>query len=146
MSDTVTIPGGTAVLREKLTVRQRRPLIAASVTMSSDLQRRIQDAPEDANGDVAMSDANLTEAEADLMLRMQELTVVAFLESWSLLDEAGEPVPIPTMETLGDIDSEVFDVLSVAVASRGAKEINGIGDTTPDAVKDPESPTGPLST
>ena len=142
MSTTVQVPGGTAVLRDKLTVRQRRPLVLASSSVSANLRQQIADASDDGQ---AEANLEVSEAEVEQMLRMQEAAVVVFLESWDLTDAAGQPLPLPTVETVGDYDAELFDVLSDAVAARGAAAINGIGDTGPDGITDPGSPTGPSS-
>jgi hypothetical protein len=144
--ETITIPGGTAVLRDTLTVRQRRPLQVVGATLPKELVDIVDAAQADTNGRIRLDELGLTEGTASIMFRMQDASIVAFLDSWSLTDGAGAPVPLPTMDTVGDMPGDVYDAIGLAVSKRGAAEINGMGDASPDGVTDPESPTGPSST
>jgi hypothetical protein len=79
----------------------------------------------------------LTEVEVDVVMRMQEATVAAFLAAWSF------PEPLPTAATMGDIPAALYDLLSDVTAESGAGVANltldtGAGDGTPD----PKGPSG----
>jgi hypothetical protein len=88
-----------------------------------------------ASGGIAGLDAlGLTEAEYDLLLRMNEATIYAVLESWTLED----PLPASASE-VGEMQGGVFDALQIAVA-----QLNLTGDErfSIEAIDDLTSPTG----
>jgi hypothetical protein len=107
---TVDIPGGTATLREKddIKVRQRQLVESRIVAAASALEKLPNEIDELAAFDITKS--NLTAAEADSIFDLQNATIVAALASWSLSD------PIPTMDTVGDLDQNLYDALSTATA------------------------------
>lgn len=107
---TVDIPGGTASLREKddVKVRQRQLVESRMVAAASALEKLPGEMSELETYDITKS--NLTAAEADSLFDLQSATIVAALASWSL------PAPLPTMDTVGDLDQELYDALSTATA------------------------------
>ncbi len=121
MSRIVEIPGGTAVLRDPddLKIRHRRLVESAAVAASGVLARIPQDALGDGSDPEAVAEAaaalSMTRAEADAMYELQDATIVALLERWTLPDD------LPTMETVGDMDPKVYDALAEATKAAGAK-------------------------
>lgn len=140
MPTTVPIPGGTAELRgpRELKVRHRR-LVEAAAIAASDAWSKMGPAPTsgvtpDPEAPVALQSLGLSREEAELLMEMQDAAIVACLASWTL------PEPLPTMDTVGDMDPEVYDALSEATRKAGAEVAMGVSfEPSPD----PESPTGP---
>lgn len=126
----VDIPGGSATLREKddVKVRQRQLVESRLVAAASALEKLPGDLGELESFDISKS--NLTAAETDSLFDLQSATIVAAVASWSLSD------PIPTMDTVGDLDGELYDALSNATAGL-AKDV-----ATPESFEpgDPRSP------
>jgi hypothetical protein len=111
MSITVDIPGGTAVLREKLKVRERRVIEAAGLGASGAIAKMptsVLDGSVDPTT-VRMDAVAFTADEAGSVLAVQDAAIVAYLESWTL------PDPLPTMETIGDMETDVYDALAIAI-------------------------------
>lgn len=136
---TVDIPGGTATLREKddIKVRQRQLVESRAVAAASALEKLPEDRDELEGFDITQS--GLTGAEADALFDLQSATIVAAIASWSL------PGPIPTMDTIGDLDGDLYDELGVVTSSVG-KEIVAPDDFDPTDPRSPEfksSPTTP---
>lgn len=106
MSTTVPIPGGTATLRdpEDLTERGRRLLL----TTIMPLQALAGKMPKDASAtDVARSIT--TRQEAAAMMEVRDAAIIALLKEWT------RPEPLPTLDTLLDLDHDVFTALEEAV-------------------------------
>lgn len=130
MGTTVEIPGGTAVIRtaSELRVRHRRVVETAALA-AADIVGRL--APEDG----AMP-TDLSPEDAGKLLVLQDATIVACLESWTL------PEPLPTLATVGDLSVEVYDALAKATRESGAEAaLRGI-DFSPRPIGE-ESPTEP---
>lgn len=138
---TVPIPGGSADLREhtEIKVRHRRLVESASVGAATALAKLPSDQAE--LEAATLADLDLTEAEADNLFRLQDATIVAALDSWTL------PDPIPTLATVGDLDPEVYDALAEATRELGTA-IAGAEDFEPSNPADPNftaTPTPPSS-
>lgn len=135
---TVEIPGGNAQLREKteIKVRHRRLVESASVGAAVALSKLPSD-PAELEA-ATLADLRLTTDEADGLFKLQDATIVAALDSWTL------PDPIPTLTTVGDLAPDVYDAL--AEASRELGTAIATEDFDPPAPTDPaleESPTSP---
>ena len=91
----------------------------------------------------ALYNLGLTEEELDLVIRVQEATVFAWLESWTL------PDPLPERAAdIGRMPGVVFDAL-VAESGRLTRETayrapdgSLVDPFSVDAVEDADSPTG----
>lgn len=136
---TVNIPGGTAALREKadIKVRHRQLVEAAYIPASTAMMKLPGDLKELENFDLSASDITRTEAQA--LFDLQSATIVAALESWTL------PGPIPTMDTVGDLDQDVYDALSEATASLATEVVlpDSFDPTDPSKPGFTETPTTP---
>jgi hypothetical protein len=110
---TVEIPGGNAQLREKheIKVRHRRLVESASVGAAVALSKLPSDEAE--LEAATLADLGLTTDEADGLFKLQDATIVAALDSWTL------PDPIPTLATVGDLDPDVYDALAEATRELG---------------------------
>ena len=110
---TVEIPGGNAQLREKheIKVRHRRLVESASVGAAVALAKLPSDEAE--LEAATLADLDLTTDEADGLFKLQDATIVAALDSWTL------PDPIPTLATVGDLDPDVYDALAEATRELG---------------------------
>ncbi len=133
-----TIPGGQAELREKVTAGGRQAMLAASVDVSHGYRRCF---PEQATTKIADIDPQVFQNGADGALldavhRYQNAGIVAFVKSWSL------PQPVPTMDTVEDLDVDVYDALAAAVSPLAARAIVG-EKFGADGASDPDSPTEP---
>lgn len=132
---TVNIPGGTATLREpeQLKVKHRRPIqiLVGSLgqARAEELQRTIAE-----GGIRALDTLGLTEHEYELIFRMNEATLFAFLESWTIDD----PLPL-SADDVGDMRGDVYDALMIEAA-----KVRTVPDDrfTLAAVEDLSSPTG----
>lgn len=138
MSRTIDIPGGQAVLRGKDEIKQRarRRLELASVLASSVYRKFPKDTdPREVN----LAELGLSAEEFDAMYAVQDQTILAYLQSWTLVQEDGAPRPIPeTVDDLGDLPVELYDALREATAPDGADTVAPV-DFSPNP--DPESPT-----
>ncbi len=138
---TVDIPGGTAVLREKqdIKVRQRQLVEAAYIPASAAMAKLPGNIEELKDFDLSKSDITISEAQT--LFDLQSATIVAALASWTL------DAPLPTMETVGDLDQDVYDELGAATASLG-NEIVAPESFEPTDPRSPEfkaTPTTPSS-
>ncbi len=113
----IKIPGGSATLRDKLVAeRHYRILEAAYISAGPALQKLQQETPEDDKpqseeervANMITKGEHLTMSESMSLLELQDAAIVAFLERWSLSQ------PLPTLDTVGDIDRETYKVLSEA--------------------------------
>ena len=132
MSKLITIPGGTARIREPHELRQRHRRMVEIAAMAA--AHVIAKMPEGADETTKLSDIPaLSIADAEAITNLQDVTILAVLESWS------RPGPLPTLETLGDLDVDTYDAL--AAAAKDLKDVRV--DTSPSP--DPQSPTSPSS-
>lgn len=116
MSITVDIPGGQATLRsqDELKQRQRRDIEAAALAASSALVKVEAAGIDQENpSPAALAQAGLTRSEWGAMLELQDASILAFLKSWT------RPEPLPSWDTLGDLDTAVYDALKTATAEAG---------------------------
>jgi hypothetical protein len=128
----IQIPGGTATLRDTLTIRERREIQRIALGAMS-LANQI-------TGDsVAMNaaDAGLL---MDTQDKMADATLVAYLQSWTLdkplptldtIDETGKVFP----GTIDEMDGDVYDAITAAIEKNSA--LAGV-DTSPS--RDKQSP------
>jgi hypothetical protein len=118
----IDIPGGKATLRDTLTIRERR-----------EIQRIALDAMGLANQLTGDSVA-LQPKDAELLMttqdKMADATLIAYLKEWTL----GKP--LPTLDTIDEMDGDVYDAITAAIEKNSA--LAGV-DTSP--AKDPLSPT-----
>ena len=118
----IEIPGGKATLRDTLTIRERR-----------EIQRIALDAMGLANQLTGTSVA-LQPKDAELLMttqdKMADATLIAYLKEWTLKS------PLPTLETITEMDGDVYDAITAAIEKNSA--LAGV-DTSP--AKDPASPT-----
>lgn len=151
----VEIPGGTAVMREKLTVGGREledeyggPARASFQKMIRNAQAllawatAIKEAEETAKA--AGVDAPprppepepepLSSEEAKAAWEANYSQVISRLVSWTL------PQPLPTMETVRELEGDVWDALHAAALS--LRKANQPPVVTPDTVEDRGSPFG----
>ena len=140
----ITLPdGGWAELRESadLKVRHRHLLEAASVAATPAMRKLPDDLPTDPVAIAALdmgeilAKGALTFEEAHTLERLQEAVVVAFTAGWSLKD------PLPTMDTVGDMATDLYDAIAEATRGEGAKAVKDIAfEPSPENV--PGDPTG----
>lgn len=143
MSTIVPIPGGEATIRDvkDLRVKHRRLIEAATIGAASALSRLPQDLAgdgEDLTEVPIEAMTNLTAKDATALMELQDATIVALLQDWTLRDERGVPVPLPTMETVGDLSPEVYDALAQATRTAAA-DLGRAADLGPSP--DPKAPT-----
>lgn len=143
MSTIVKLPGGaTATLRDpaSLKVRQRRIIEVAGLSAANIISRIPQESaggsPDEIEG--AIGSLELSRADSTALMDLQDATIVAFLESWTL------PQPLPTMDTVGDMDLDVYDALAQATKELGAPLAAGTVDFSPKPMT-VDSPTVPSS-
>ena len=128
MSKLITIPGGTARLREPHELRQRHRRMVELAAMAA--AHVIAKLPEGADETTKLSDIPaLSIADAEAITNLQDVTILAVLESWS------RPDPLPTLETLGDLDVDTYDAL--AAAAKDLKDVRVDFSPSPE----PDSPT-----
>jgi hypothetical protein len=118
----IDIPGGTATLRDTLTIRERRAI-----------QRIALDAMGLAN-QLTSDSVALQPKDAELLMttqdKMADATLIAYLQAWSF------DKPLPTLDTIDEMDGDVYDAITAAIEKNSA--LAGV-DTSP--AKDPASPT-----
>lgn len=141
---TVDIPGGAATLRERreeFKVRQRRvyetAVAAAFVPMRRLLDLR--EKGEQVTG-VDLLSLGISRQEAAQMTEVQDAVIVAALAEWTL-DQ-----PLPDMDTLGDLDPDVYDALVAAVKEMKLAELLSGVDFEPSDPRTPgfeQTPTEP---
>ena len=146
----VEIPGGEATLRDKIvSERHHRQLERAGMKVAPVLKKlqpvvgEIENqagTTDTALAIAALSDdmPTLNDAELDLLYELQDTIIILFLESWTL------PKPIPTLETIQDLDRETYTALSEATKTLGAEVMTQTPDfsptpdkTTPDGKANP---------
>jgi len=123
MSKFIEIPGGIAVLRSPETIRERhrRLILAASDGIGSIYARLPQELRQASDGDGPEADAAKEACGRMLPLLAKTLRermairewvdalIIALLESWS------RPGPLPDIDTLQDVEPEVYDALAEAI-------------------------------
>ena len=122
MTTSVEIPGGYAILRDQDELRGRdRNLIKAAAMaaqgaiakMPDDIQSGKKDDETDEQfrlrTEKAMDNLGLTLVEAGALLQLREATIIAVLKEWTI------NLPLPTMETLGDLPADLYDALDAAI-------------------------------
>lgn len=155
MAVTVKIPGGEAVLLSEpgeMTPRRRRPIELVSARIGRRLPEIMKAARLFCEGDLISDksdarredgepvftggDVHLSEHELDMLSRMNDALVLGLLKSWTL----DLPLPTTVGELLDDCPPDVYD----ALREHSSKLSDAVGTDTfgPDAVEDPESPTG----
>jgi len=127
---TIEIPGGTVELRgtAELKVRHRRLIEAAAIAAGAALPKLPTSLEELESLDISTLD--LSVEETNTLFALQDATIVAAVASWTL------PEPLPTLETVGDLDTDVYDALAEATRDMGAATATGV-DFEP---SDPSSP------
>jgi hypothetical protein len=150
MSVIVQIPGGTALLYEQheLTQRRRQPLIELGL-QSQALMDQVSNAQTVTGPDGQTTSSpnlsgpamHLTAQDAHVLAQVQTAITWAYLRSWDLKDEQGNPIPLPkTVDDVLDMPVDVYDALSEAAAKQSTKDNRfELGDAT---VHDHTSPTG----
>lgn len=136
MPSIVDIPGGTATFRDPdaLAVRHRRPVQVLAGVLGQD---RSQQIGQSLAAGATLDSLGLDEREYLILLRMNEATLYALLESWSI----GDPLP-RTADEIGDMNGIVYDAL-MAEAARLSLTLAGDDEQfTLAAVGDTDSPTG----
>ena len=145
----VEIPGGEATLRDKIvSERHHRQLERAGMKVAPVLKKLqpVVGEIENQSGttDTALAIAalsddmpTLNDAELDLLYELQDTIIILFLESWTL------PKPIPTLETIQDLDRETYTALSEATKTLGAEVMTQTPDFSP--TPDKTTPDGKVN-
>lgn len=150
----VKIPGGEATLRDKIvSERHHRQLERAGMKVAPVLKKlqpivgdiegqstaETADATDTALALAALSDdmPTLNDTELDLLYELQDTIIILFLESWTL------PKPIPTLETIQDLDRETYTALSEATKTLGAEVMTQTPDFSP--TPDKTTPDGKVN-
>lgn len=138
---TVDIPGGTATLREKPDVRVRdKRLVEAAGIAAAPLLARL---PADSAGKLALSETQvlglgISAHDMALLWDINDAAIIAVLASWTL------NCPLPTLQTLGDLDPDLYEALSNACAELGAELTEETFEpSAPDSPGFEASPTEP---
>ena len=139
------IPGGFAIFRDtdELRARDRNLVKAAAMAASSAIQKlpeSVQEGPKEGETpeDAAvrlepmMESVNFTWQESLALIELRQASVVAMLQEWSL------DKPLPTMETIGDLDPDLYDALDAAIGGVTAVAASVDFDPQPPG----ENPTG----
>lgn len=135
----VKIPGGTATLREKADMRKRHQrIVEAAAIVAAPALAQIERIGGEALGK-RVSELRLSAHEATSVFDLQDATIVAVLDSWTL------PEPLPTLDTLGDLTPKLYDALAEATSKLGAEVINSdnFEPSDPTAPGFTETPTTP---
>jgi hypothetical protein len=143
----VEIPGGTAEIRNRATVLAQQTLQEEYQPLRLIISERwpkiekLSDIPTD----------EYDPAYIRAFHRWRRAGVVALLKSWTLTDNTGKPIPLPTLDTVGEMDPEVYDPLEDAVLPIMYRAMNGMRFDEASAVVvengklkiDQQSPTQP---
>ena len=128
----MTLKGGQWIdvrSKEEVTVRGRRALQSISLGLKDFLLGA------DISSGTKFEDLDVTEDQADAMLRLQEATVVALVAGWSL------PGAV-TLSSVADLPGGLFDEIAALVAPIGA-ELASL-DTRATLEPDPKDLSGSL--
>ena len=153
MSHAVDVPGGQAILREQEDLRGRdRNLIKAAAMAASSAIDKMPDTVREGRreGETEeqmqarlqedVTSLDLTWQESLSLLELRQATVVAVLESWTVVDPATNQLrPLPTMDTIGDLPADLYDALDAAIGGVTTAVANA---TDFDDNPDHDSPTG----
>lgn len=148
------IPGGKVEIRDRLTVGGRELLQEEMFGLVAHIQRQIDKVKAQGGQILTRSGkpleietlADLNEIPSELMDKdfvkvshaFQRAAVVAHVTAWTL------PLPVPTLQNIGDLDGDVYDALCELVNPLVAKSLMG-ADFSPDAMIDPKAQAGNLS-
>ena len=140
---TIDIPGGSASLREQedLKVRHEQLVEGALVGAASAIIKLQSAAGDEAGVDISSINVvklGLDRKEIAAVYELQDAKVVASLASWTL------PEPIPTMDTIGDLDPALYRELTFAVRDLGTEpgvDFSGNNPTTPGFADSPTQPS-----
>ena len=129
---TTAIPGGMAKWYDQRTLPPRRERqLMIEVLPIQKLAQKVQDDP----------DFSPTKDEAKALLDVNEVSVLVFLESWTLKDKDGNPKPLPTtVDEIFDLDKKLYE----ALITQAAKILvwSAPADFSVEAVEDPKVLTG----
>lgn len=134
----IDIPGGTATLRDTISVGKRREIRRLSLGALG-VMSKVQNLSEDSSlADLAQLEMQPDDAKVmfDVQDATQDATILAFLESWTL-DQ-----PLPTADTIGELDAELYDALAEGVNKIGV--LGGV-DTSVNPAKDSPTDGSPSS-
>jgi hypothetical protein len=134
---TLDIPGGSARFREKpeIKVRHRRMIESATIAAAPALVKMPADA--EALQTLNVVELGLNDAEAQSIFALEDALIVATLIDWTR-DE-----PIPDRDTIGDLDTELYDALKEALPLLGVLIGDVDFDPHPDRTGFEQSPTEP---
>lgn len=156
MAREISIPGGTATILDspsEWTPRRKRPIELVAGRLGN-VMRLIPDAArilvdgdviDDRSGKVGEDgkpsftgpDLNLSERQYELLNQLNDATCWAMLLDWSL----DLPLPASPAAMLDDCPGDVYDALRVETSKRIVAD--PAAGFEPDAVEEPDSPTGP---
>ena len=121
--------------RSELTPRKERPMSILNAHLMPKYKQAV-DATGKNPDDLGPLDVGLSREDLDEVYELQELTVLAYLKSWTLKD-----IPLPqNRDELLEIPLPIYDAL-IEHASK-IQAVNLSDAFSVDAVEDPESPTG----
>lgn len=125
--------GGWVDIRDKdeITQRGRRGMLAIATSLG-DAADRLSKVDEKSPNPMA----GFTEEQVDAVLRYQEATVVALVAGWS------HPEPLPTLATVGDLPTRLYDELVKLTARRGAEALATLDTSAGDGAPDPKDRSG----
>jgi hypothetical protein len=115
---TVDIPDGTACLREKSDIKNKHQrLVQAAAVAAAPLIAKL---PQDVVARGSMTEREVmslgaSRHEVESLFELQDATIIAVLDSWTL------PQELPTMDTLGDLDPDLYQALSNVCAPLGSE-------------------------
>lgn len=112
----ITVPGGTATLRdrpEELRVRHHRLVDNATIVALPAIDKVRASRSELEQDGWNIRSARLTGAELQALDERQDAQIVALLASWTL------KVPLPDMDTVRDLNPDVYDALLAGVREIG---------------------------
>lgn len=152
MSYTVEIPGGTAELLspEELTPRRQRAVQVIALQSGSLIKKmegaktlRLPDGTVKESTEATAADlpeVELTEREAELLFKIQDASIYAHLQSWTL------DIPRPeTVDAVQDIPGPVYDALSEELTKQEAEAKAESFEPNEATLEDPASPFGSSS-
>jgi len=118
----VDIPGGYAILRDQNELRGRdRMLIKAAAMAAAPAIEKMPDTVKEGQQEGETDDeaqqrianevgaVQLTWQESMALLELRQATMIACLKFWSL------DLPLPTMDSVGDLDADLYDALDTAI-------------------------------
>ena len=151
MSTTVDIPGGTAYLRDPADMKERhKRLVLTAMAPLADVFAKVPvELAKAASGTGPEAEAasreaqrivnrNLSRQQAAAMKEVDDAVIVASLSRWTLPDE------LPTMDTVQDLDADLYTALQRAVSGQSAAVVEASFPTDFSAKpkKDVDAPFG----